>query len=236
MRGKLVLSLALAVGACGQTTRDFAVDASVASGGMTSGGIAGVVGGGTGGVVNGGGGVVSGSGGVLVGGGGVPVGGSAGLTGGGGAAGGGAFGGTAGALGGGGSGGIQACDKSNQCPPDEYCAEVNSDFHCVSSGWCAKRPKSCPGECWVACSCGGEWCSICVSRLFGHDAAPFGSQCQGFGGASSILDAGLGAPCGWYQGTCATGLKCCYPCTVPGCQGECMPPDANGMCPVVTPS
>ncbi len=30
---------------------------------------------------------------------------------------------------------------------------------------------------------------------------------------------------------CPTGLKCCYPCGIPGCQNRCMAPDPNGECP-----
>ena len=31
---------------------------------------------------------------------------------------------------------------------------------------------------------------------------------------------------------CATGLKCCYPCGIPGCSNECIPPGPSGDCPL----
>jgi len=30
---------------------------------------------------------------------------------------------------------------------------------------------------------------------------------------------------------CPFGLKCCYPCGIPGCENRCSPPDQNGNCP-----
>jgi hypothetical protein len=31
---------------------------------------------------------------------------------------------------------------------------------------------------------------------------------------------------------CAVGLKCCYPCGIPGCTNECIPPGPGGSCPL----
>ena len=31
---------------------------------------------------------------------------------------------------------------------------------------------------------------------------------------------------------CGAGLKCCYPCGIQGCVNACIPPDANGQCPL----
>ena len=218
MRGKLAFLLAFGIGACGQATQDSVLDASAGAAGTTSGGSIGSDGGGSGGVVVGGGGVPASGGGVL-------AGGSAGQTGGGGTGGTGACGGTDGGL-------PVACGASSECCADEFC-----DFEsaCYSPGYCAKRPKSCPGECDGACSCGGEWCSVCISQMLGHDAYPFGSYCMSDGGGPNLSQAELGQPCGYYSGVCITGLKCCYPCAVSGCQTACMYPDANGMCPTITP-
>lgn len=224
MRAEVALCLALAVGACGKTMRDSTADASAgAAGAMASGGIAGLGGAATGGVLNGGGGTLTGGGGIIIGGGGM-IDGGAGQAGGGGVAG----------SGSGGLAGSVSCLPTN-CKPDEYCAKGNN-YYCGSFGTCEKRPKSCPGECDGVCPCGGAVCNICVSRMFGHDTISFGSLCMSDGGGPNLSQAGLGQPCGYYSGVCVTGLKCCYPCTVSGCQAACMPPDANGMCPTITPS
>lgn len=207
--------------------RDSAADASAgAAGTAASGGVSGLGGGGAGGALVGGGGVVSGGGGVFVGGGGPVVGGSGGLAGGGGMSGSAGCGGTDGGF-------PVPCGSSSDCCADEFC---DHQFACYSPAECAKRPTSCPGECDGACSCGGEWCSVCISQMFGHDAYPFGSYCMADGGGPNLSQAGLGQPCGYYSGVCVTGLKCCYPCQVAGCQTACLPPDASGMCPTITAS
>ncbi len=209
MRAKLGLGLALAVGACGQTAHDSPIAGSAgAAGDPASGGVAGVGGAGAGSSAFGGGGVLGGTGGVIVGGGGFSGSGS---------------GGVAGSI---------PCMPSN-CKPDEYCANGYGSY-CGSFGPCEKRPKSCPGDCDGVCSCGGAVCNVCVSRMFGHDTAPLGSWCMSDGGGPNTTQAGLGQPCGYYSGVCVTGLKCCYPCQVAGCQTACMPPDASGMCPTIT--
>jgi hypothetical protein len=221
MRGKVALFVAIGLGACGgQTMHDSTVDASAGAAGTNSGGL--------------GGGGFAASGGTIKGGGGSSLGGVGGISG---ATGGGGFNDGGASLGGqAGGGGTHSCSTSADCVSDEYCASVDG-FQCTWLGSCAKRPTSCPGECDGVCGCEDGWCNVCVSRMFGYDATPTNSGCVSDGGTSGIFDAGLGTQCGsYYDPHCGPPLKCCYPCTVAGCHGTCIEPDANGMCPIVTPS
>lgn len=220
VRGKLIFGIGMWLAACGETSRDATVDASAGGGASGSGGTAGIsIGGafigGAGGVLSGGaGGVLSGgAGGVLTGG----VGNSAGNAG-----------------SGGGQGGYHPCTTSADCAPDEYCAWGGGSGFCGPSVACKPRPTSCPGECIDLCPCNGEWCNICISRMFGFDAIQLNSICGSDGGGPNTMDAGLGDPCGFYSGVCVPPLKCCYPCSVAGCSATCIEPDANGMCPTLT--
>jgi hypothetical protein len=51
--------------------------------------------------------------------------------------------------------------------------------------------------------------------------------------ASDASEGGLeaGAHC-TSDGECASGLKCCYPCGIPGCTNSCMAPTSAGTCPL----
>lgn len=232
MGGRLLAFFALVLASCGDVTRDTPLDASLGGAGHTAGaGGAPLGGAGAGGAGLPGGGGSKNGGSAGLGSAGSKNGGSAGVTGGAGTA-----GGAAGTFGGGGSGGTKSCTYSGGCPPSEYCAVGFIGYPgCGSTGTCEARPDSCPGDCYFACSCGGESCSICISRMFGHDAIPMGSYCMSDGGGPNTMDAGLGQPCGFYNGVCAPGLKCCYPCKVGGCKATCITPEANGLCPTVTP-
>ena len=62
--------------------------------------------------------------------------------------------------------------------------------------------------------------------------APDGAAAEG-----GLLDAQVGLrqngeTCGQSAGgaACATGLLCCYPCGIPGCDFRCEPRPAGGMC------
>jgi hypothetical protein len=41
----------------------------------------------------------------------------------------------------------------------------------------------------------------------------------------------LNQPCS-NDSECSPGLKCCYPCGIPGCQNACIAPTPNGQCPM----
>ncbi len=48
---------------------------------------------------------------------------------------------------------------------------------------------------------------------------------------TTTLPANPGAACE-SDDECTGGLKCCYPCGIPGCAYECTAPDAEGACPL----
>ena len=48
---------------------------------------------------------------------------------------------------------------------------------------------------------------------------------------TTTLSANPGAACE-SDAQCTGGLKCCYPCGIPGCSNECTAPDAGGSCPL----
>jgi hypothetical protein len=76
------------------------------------------------------------------------------------------------------------------------------------------------------CACdGSEVNLICNGLPNGYAAKPVlhGGACQ------QGLEAG--APC-TMDSECSTGLKCCYPCGIPGCHNECIQPLASGACPM----
>ena len=68
----------------------------------------------------------------------------------------------------------------------------------------------------------------CTTRVQPPDAGPADS---GADAASSAGDGGQGTLCA-SDSVCGTGLKCCYPCGTAGCHNECIPPMANGNCPL----
>lgn len=109
------------------------------------------------------------------------------------------------------------------CGPDEYC-DFPASSYCGgddSPGHCVKKPGACDASCPGVCGCDGKfYCNECMAQSAGTD----GSQ-----STSCMGDGGVGTTCG-SDGECAPGLKCCYPCGIPGCQNQCTQPGSDGQC------
>jgi hypothetical protein len=110
------------------------------------------------------------------------------------------------------------------CASDEYCDFPNGCGGDDSTGVCKKRPQGCTADCPGVCGCDGKvYCNACGANAMGVDTDPTATCNAG--------DAGAGTTC-QSDNECQPGLKCCYPCGIPGCQDQCMAPDANGQCPM----
>lgn len=111
------------------------------------------------------------------------------------------------------------------CAADEYCDYPD---HAVcggedSTGVCVKKPGGCPADCPGVCGCDGkQYCNACGAHAAGVDVS---------GDTSCMGDGGAGTTC-QNDNECSFGLKCCYPCGVPGCQNQCTQPMPNGECPM----
>lgn len=104
------------------------------------------------------------------------------------------------------------------CAADEWCDLQQGCGFPDAQGICKKRPQGCPKDCTGACGCDGKgYCNTCAANAAGQDT-------------SSDTDCLLGKACST-DTECAPGLKCCYPCGLPGCQNECTVP-VNGACPM----
>lgn len=107
-----------------------------------------------------------------------------------------------------------------QCPANAYC-DYPSDDACGaadSMGTCAPRPQACPPVCPGACGCDGQfYCSECDAAAKGVDITG-GTECFASKPRSNDDD-------------CQPGLKCCYPCGIPGCTKQCVEPTPQGVCP-----
>jgi hypothetical protein len=198
-------SLVLLVAGCGSEARNLGegVGGSAASGGTSSGGTS------AGGTNSGG----TSAGGTSSGGtssGGTSSGGSGGVA-------------SGGASGAGGSAG-KVCGGfiNTQCGPGEYC-----DFpgHCGATeqtGVCKPMPDDCLQDCPGVCGCDGKiHCNACLAAQVGVDVSDK-NDCWGTKKAGENCAS---------ETECMAGLKCCYPCGIPGCQNQCMAPDASGQCP-----
>lgn len=105
------------------------------------------------------------------------------------------------------------------CAADEWCDLPNGCGFPDAMGACKKRPQGCYADCPGVCGCDGkQYCNACTANAQGIDS----------GDDKSCL---AGKPCSTDQ-ECAAGLKCCYPCGIPGCQNQCTVPDASGACPM----
>jgi hypothetical protein len=111
------------------------------------------------------------------------------------------------------------------CGADEYCEYANGCGLAGGVGECKKKPLGCDTDCPGVCGCDGKfYCNEC-------NANSAGVGITGDKSCMSSGDAGVGLPCP--NGTeCAKGLLCCYPCGIPGCDNQCMPPDPSGGCPL----
>lgn len=146
-------------------------------------------------------------------------------------------GGASGAAGSGGSGGLDGGSKicgtiaGLTCGAGEWCdyppSQPSGKNYCGgddSGGYCRARPQGCTADCPGVCGCDGKfYCNTCMAHAAGTDDTN-DTSCIHTG------DAGAGAACTG-DNDCVMGLKCCYPCGIPGCQNQCMQPGRNGQCP-----
>ena len=86
-------------------------------------------------------------------------------------------------------------------------------------GTCKPKPEGCFTDCPGVCACDGQtYCNECEANKAGADVDP------------TQLGLCAGKTCA-NDNECTGGLKCCYPCGVPGCQNQCLVPEPNGQCP-----
>jgi hypothetical protein len=116
------------------------------------------------------------------------------------------------------------------CAPNEWCdytENAPNELTCGGAddgGTCRPRPPGCPADCPGVCGCDGKfYCNACVAHQAGIDDTS-SMACMHGGG-----DAGAGCTS---DSDCQSGLKCCYPCGVPGCSNECIKPEPSGQCPL----
>lgn len=105
------------------------------------------------------------------------------------------------------------------CAPDEWCDLPDGCGFPDATGNCEKRPQACYADCPGVCGCDGkQYCNVCEANSQGIDTSD-DKSCM------------AGNPCATDQ-ECAPGLKCCYPCGIPGCTNQCTVPTASGECPM----
>jgi hypothetical protein len=110
------------------------------------------------------------------------------------------------------------------CAGDEFCDLPDGCGFPDAQGICKKRPDACPEDCPGVCGCDRQrYCNVCSANMVGVDTSN-GTEC-------STGDGGAGTLCG-SDFECAPGLKCCYPCGIPGCENQCMTPAPDGHCPL----
>lgn len=108
------------------------------------------------------------------------------------------------------------------CPADSYC-DIG-DLCGNAPGTCVKKPTDCSQECTEVCGCDGKkYCNACLAQSKGVDVTSSNSCAPGTGAEGSLCSTDF---------QCQSGLKCCYPCGIEGCQFQCMKPEPNGMCPL----
>jgi len=227
MRGFLIFGLAAAIAvACGSSD-DSSTSSTGGAGGQA--GSDASVGGGAGSSTGGsstGGGAGTTSGGSA----GTTSGGSAGTTSGGSAGtAGSASGGSAGTTGDAGSGKTCGGKIGTPCDSTEWCDFAGTCGAADQTGTCKAKPQNCPDSCPGVCGCNGKfYCNSCDAAADGTDVSKDKSCLPD----AAVDDGGVGAACTG-DTDCTTGLKCCYPCGIPGCQNLCMVPGKNGQCPLI---
>lgn len=116
-----------------------------------------------------------------------------------------------------------------QCSSTEYC---DFEGHCGATdqtGLCQPRPQNCPDNCPGVCGCDGKfYCNACDAASLGVDV----SKEKNCLPDAAITEGGVGSAC-TQDAECSGGLKCCYPCGIPGCSNLCMQPSKNGQCPMI---
>jgi hypothetical protein len=124
-------------------------------------------------------------------------------------------------------GGLKKCGGSGnaKCAVDEFCEFANGCGAPGAEGVCVKKPVGCDTDCPGVCGCDGKfYCNECNANTAGTNASNDQSCKKTDGGAQ-------GTPC-TDSNQCNSGLKCCYPCGVQGCENQCIPPDPSGNCPL----
>jgi hypothetical protein len=117
------------------------------------------------------------------------------------------------------------CTTDAQCAAGTLCGFPVSDG-CSAKGSCFATPGVTCQLYMAGCACdGSEVNLVCNGLPDGYASKPVlhSGACQGG------LEAG--ADC-TTDGDCGAGLKCCYPCGIPGCHNQCLQPGATGMCPL----
>ncbi len=110
------------------------------------------------------------------------------------------------------------------CAADEWCDLPGGCGFPDATGTCKKRPQGCPTDCPGVCGCDGAfYCNTCGANQVGSDTGT-DTACMVDGG-------GVGESC-TLDAECSAGLKCCYPCGVPGCSNQCTAPMPDGQCPM----
>ena len=110
------------------------------------------------------------------------------------------------------------------CAADEWCDLPNGCGNPDDLGVCKPKPQGCYADCPGVCGCDGKtYCNACVANAQGVDTSNNNSCSPG--------DGGQGTGCS-NDFECQAGLKCCYPCGIPGCSNACIPPDPGGNCPM----
>ena len=108
-----------------------------------------------------------------------------------------------------------------QCPDGRYCDLPDGCGFPDATGVCKDKPSGCFADCPGVCGCDGKfYCNACMANEQGVDVST-GDSCK----------KNSGEQCGASE-ECKTGLLCCYPCGIQGCENECMAPDPNGQCPL----
>ena len=105
-----------------------------------------------------------------------------------------------------GDGGRPCIDAGDDCTPG---APIPRELQCDRAAFdCCRNTCTCGEDGKVRCEvkCHPDW---------------------GSGGACGDP----GNPCG-SDSDCNSGLKCCYPCGIEGCENQCMQPMPNGQCPL----
>jgi len=106
------------------------------------------------------------------------------------------------------------------CGADEWCDLPNGCGGPDAQGVCKKRPQGCPEDCPGVCGCDGkQYCNACGANAAGVDTSDDATACQ------------VGKKCST-DSECGKGLKCCYPCGIPGCENQCTVPMPSGQCPM----
>lgn len=115
---------------------------------------------------------------------------------------------SSGPIGGGTGGGGNACiDAGDACTPG---VPIPRDEQCVVGFDC----------CVNVCTCGTDGKVRCEVTCDGNGS---GGACGGDGGPGTRCDS---------DSVCGSGLKCCYPCGIAGCENQCMAPMPDGRCPL----